>query len=65
MNFLAVVRTKEAVGRTIKRIANDTITKNDNVILSLIKKHIKVSTTQYITAKKDDHPWLNSLSTKR
>ena len=64
-NFLDDDRAKEAMGRTIKRMASDTITRNDNVTLSLIKKHIMVSTTQYITAKKAAHPWLNSLSTKR
>ena len=64
-NFLVVERAKEAMGRTIKRIARDTITINDNVTLSLIKKQIKVSTAQYMTAKKAAHPWLNSLSTKR
>ena len=64
-NFLVVDRAKEAIGRTIKRIAKDTITINDNVTLSLIKKQIKVSTAQYITAKKAAHPWLKSLSTKR
>jgi hypothetical protein len=55
-NFLVVDRANEAIGRTIKRIARDTITINDNVTLSLIKKQIKVSTTQYITAKKAAHP---------
>ena len=54
--FLVVDRAKEAMGRTIKRIARDTITTNDNVTLSLIKKQIKVSTAQYITAKKAAHP---------
>ena len=63
-NFLVVERAKDAIGRTIKRIARDTIIKNDNVTLSLIKKQIEVSTTQYITAKKDAQPWLKSLSTK-
>tara|TARA_X000000368_G_C22514175_1_gene486278 strand:+ start:79 stop:297 length:219 start_codon:yes stop_codon:yes gene_type:complete len=55
-NFLVVDRAKEAIGRTIKRIARDTITRNDNATLSIIKKHIKVSTRLYITAKKDAHP---------
>jgi hypothetical protein len=53
---LVVDRAKEAMGRTIKRIARDTITRNDNVTFSLIKKHIEVSTIQYITAKKEAHP---------
>ena len=55
-NFFVVNRAKEAIGRTIKRIARDTITINDNVTLSLIKKQIKVSTAQYMTAKKAAHP---------
>ena len=38
--FLVVDRANEAIGRTIKRIARDTITINDNVTLSLIKKQI-------------------------
>jgi len=54
-NFLVKERTKEAVGNTIKRTARKTITINDKVILSLIKKHTAVSTTQYITAKKVAH----------
>ena len=55
-NFLVVDRANEAIGRTIKRIERDTIIINDNVTLSLIKKQIEVSTTQYITAKKAAHP---------
>ena len=31
--FLVVDRSKEAIGRTIKRIARETITTNDNVTL--------------------------------
>ena len=64
-NFVVVERAKDAIGRTIKRIARDIITINDNVTLSLIIKQIEVSTIQYITAKKAAHPWLKSLSTKR
>jgi hypothetical protein len=44
------------MGRIIKRIPRDTMTRNDNVTLSLIKKHIEVSTIQYMTAKKEAHP---------
>ena len=55
-NFLVVERAKDAIGRTIKRIARGIITINDNVTFSLTKKHITVSTIQYITAKKAAHP---------
>ena len=55
-NFLVVDLANEAMGRIIKRIERDTITRNDNVTLSIIKKHIKVRTMEYITAKKAAHP---------
>ena len=55
-NFLVVNRAKEAMGRTIKRMARNTIRINDNVTFSRTKKQIEVSTIQYITAKKAAHP---------
>ena len=57
--------------RVIAWISSSKLTYEDSDSLyrdkfnGLIKKQIKVSTAQYITAKKAAHPWLNSISTKR
>ena len=64
-NFLVVDRAKEAIGNTINSIAKNTIIIKDKLGKFIKKKQIKVKMAQYITAKKDAHPWLKSLSIKR
>ena len=64
-NLRVVDLAKDAIGRTINKIANEIIIKNERFGKSIKKKQIKVKTAQYITAKNDAHPWLKSLSIKR
>ena len=47
---------KEAIGKTINKIARLTIMKKERLGYSIKKKQIKVKTAQYITAKNDAHP---------
>ena len=56
---------KEAIGKTMNKIARLTITKKERLGVSINKKQIIVKTAQYITAKNEAQPWLKSLSIKR
>jgi len=47
---------KEAIGKTMNKIARLTITKKERLGVSIKKKQISVKTAQYITAKNDAHP---------
>ena len=47
---------KEAIGKTMNKIARVTITKKERLGESIKKKQIKVKTAQYMTAKKDAQP---------
>ena len=47
---------KEAIGKTINKIARGTITKKERLGVSINKKQISVKIAQYITAKNEAQP---------